>query len=108
MDDIDELVAAAARHDEHAWHALWASIEPPLSRLLAQPHFLGPHDACDDDREHIVVAVHERLRADRFARLQLYLDAKRANPRLRFSSWLQVVAKRAGIDYLRAREELAR
>lgn len=102
MDEIDELVAAAARHDERAWNALWASIEPPLSRLLAEPHFLGPA-ACEEDREHIVDAVHARLRADRFARLNLYLEAKRANPRLRFASWLQVVAKRAGIDYLRTR-----
>ena len=104
MDDLDDLVVAAAR-DEHAWNRLWASIEPPLVRLLAQPHFLGDQDACDDDRHHIVVAVHARLRADRFHRLHVYLEAKRANPRLRFSSWLRVVAKRAGIDYLRAQRE---
>src|SRR6266850_5966110 len=106
MDEIDDLVAAAAGHDEQAWNTLWASIEPPLSRLLAQPHFLGSRDGFDDAdtwRHHILAAVHARLRADRFARLHLYLDAKRANPRLRFWSWLQVVAKRAGFDYVRAR-----
>ena len=104
MDEIDDLVLAAAAEDERAWHRLWASIEPPLSRLLAQPKFLGDQEPRDDDRHHIVVAVHARLRADSFQRLHLYLDAKRANPRLRFSSWLRVVAKRAGIDYLRARQ----
>ncbi len=43
-----------------------------------------------------------RLKADRFARLRMYLDAKAANLRLRFIGWLRVVAKRVGIDYLRS------
>jgi hypothetical protein len=103
MDELDQLVVAAASADELAWHRLWASIQPPLSRLVAQPRFFGPHDARDVDREQIVAAVHARLRADRFHRLHLYLEAKRANPRLRFASWLRVVAQRAGLDYLHAR-----
>jgi DNA-directed RNA polymerase specialized sigma24 family protein len=49
-----------------------------------------------------------RLRADSFARLQLYLDARRSNPRLRFLSWLRVVAKRVGIDYLRSHPDYVR
>jgi hypothetical protein len=103
MEDLDQLVVAAADDDEHAWRRLWASIHPPLSRLVAQPRFLGSHEACDEDREHIVAAVHARLRAGRFHRLHLYLEAKRANPRLRFASWLRVVAQRAGLDYVHAR-----
>ena len=62
----------------------------------------------EDDRRNIVVAVMARLKGDRYARLKLYLDAKRQNPRLRFVSWLRVVAKRVGIDYLRAHPDYVR
>jgi DNA-directed RNA polymerase specialized sigma24 family protein len=100
--ELEALVVAAAGEDEHAWQRLWAAIEQPLSRIIAQPRFLGPLGQREDDRRNIVVAVMARLRADRLARLKLYLDAKRTNPRLRFLSWLRVVAKRVGIDYLRS------
>jgi DNA-directed RNA polymerase specialized sigma24 family protein len=105
---LEVLVVAAATADETAWQRLWAMIEPPLSRIIAQPRFLGRLGQREDDRRNIVVAVMARLRADRFARLQLYLDARRANPRLRFLSWLRVVAKRVGIDYLRAHPDYVR
>jgi DNA-directed RNA polymerase specialized sigma24 family protein len=49
-----------------------------------------------------------RLRAARFHRLQLFLEAKRQNPGLKFLSWLRVVAKRVGIDYLRTHPEYIR
>ena len=99
--ELEALVVAAAGENEAAWQELWAVIEPPLSRIVAQPRFLGRLGQREDDRRNIVVAVMARLRADRLARLKMYLDAKRANPRLRFMSWLRVVAKRVGIDYLR-------
>jgi hypothetical protein len=102
VDELEALVAAAAAEDEHAWQALWARIEPALSRMLAQPHVLGRLAHREDDRASIAVAVMARLRERRFYRLRMYLDARRANPRLRFSSWLRVVAKRVGIDHLRA------
>lgn len=105
VDELDELVVAASEEDERAWQQLWSQIEPPLSRILAAPHFLGPIAQREDDRRNIAVAVMARLRERRFHRLRLYLDAKRANPRLRFLSWLRVVAKRVGIDYLRAYHE---
>jgi hypothetical protein len=105
VDELEELVTAAATEDEHAWQALWARIEPALSRILAQPHFLGRLAHREDDRASIAVAVMARLRDRRFHRLRMYLDAKRANPRLRFTSWLRVVAKRVGIDYLRANHD---
>lgn len=107
-DTIEQLVAAAAAQDEAAWQQLWAAIEPPLSRIIAQPRFLGRLGGREDDRRNIVVAVMARLRTDQYARLRMYLDAKRANPRLRFVSWLRVVAKRVGIDYLRSHPDYVR
>lgn len=107
-EELEALVAAAANENEAAWQELWAVIEPPLSRVVAQPRFLGRLGQREDDRRNIVVAVMARLRADRLARLKMYLDAKRANPRLRFMSWLRVVAKRVGIDYLRSHPDYLR
>src|SRR5438552_18857796 len=98
--EIEDLVAAASAADEAAWQRLWAAIEPPLLRIIAQPRFLGRLGGREDDRRNIVVAVMARLRADGFHRLRMYLDAKRGNPRLRFASWLRVVAKRVGLDTL--------
>lgn len=107
-DGVEGLVGAAAAGDEVAWQALWVAVEPALSRIVAQPRFLGRLGQREDDRRNIVVAVMARLRADRFARLARYLDARAANPRLRFISWLRVVAKRVGIDYLRAHPDYVR
>jgi len=108
MDDLDALVVAAAASDERAWQALWSAIEPPLARIVAQPRFLGRIARRADDCRDIVVAVMARLRADDFHRLRSYLDAKRDNPRLGFFTWLRVVAKRVGVDYLRAHPEYVR
>ena len=107
-EELEALVAAAASHESDAWQKLWAAIEPPLLRLIAQPHFLGRVGQREDDRRNIVVAAMARLRANGFHRLHLYLDARRANPRLRFMSWLRVVVKRVGIDYMRAQPEWVR
>ncbi len=107
-DTIERFVSGAAAEDEAAWQHLWAAIEPPLSRIIAQPRFLGRLGGQEDDRRNIVVAVMARLKADRFARLRLYLDAKATNPRLRFLGWLRVVAKRVGIDYLRSHPDYVR
>jgi len=107
-EDLETLVVAAAGGDERAWQELWAAIEPQLLRLVAQPRFLGPLGQREDDRRNIVVAVMARLRADEFHRLKLYLEAKRKNERLRFFGWLRVVAKRVGIDYLRAHPDYVR
>ena len=110
MDDaeLERLVVDVAGGDEQAWGKLWAGVEPTLSRIIAQPRFLGRLGQGEDDRRNIVVLVMDRLRRDRFHRLRLYLDARRANPRLRFVAWLRVVAKRVGIDYLRAHPEYLR
>ncbi|HEY5937507.1 MAG TPA: hypothetical protein VIU61_22830 [Kofleriaceae bacterium] len=107
-EELETLVVAAAAEDETAWQQLWAAIEPPLSRIIAQPRFMGRLGQHEDDRRNIVVAVMARLRADHFHRLRLYLEARAQNPRLRFLSWLRVVAKRVGIDYLRAHPDYVR
>jgi hypothetical protein len=104
----DATIAAAASGDEQAWHAVWAAVEPPLLRILAQPSFLGRLGQQEDDRRNIVVAVMARLRADNFKRLQLFLDARRTNEQLTFLAWLRVVAKRVGIDYMRAHPDWVR
>lgn len=106
--DLEQLVVRAAHGEADAWQELWAAIEAPLVRMIAQPRFLGRLGGREDDRRNIVVAVMARLRADEFSRLRTYLDAKATNPRLRFFTWLRVVAKRVGIDYLRAHPDYTR
>ncbi len=98
---LEDLVRAAAAGDEASWRQLWVAIEPRLHAIIARPRFLGRLGQREDDRRNIVVEVMGRLRADGFHRLGLYLEARRANPALTFMSWLRVVAKRVGIDYLR-------
>ena len=107
-DELESLVTRAAANDELAWQQLWAAIEPPLSRIVAQPRFLGRLGQREDDRRNIVVAVMARLKEKNFNRLHMYLDARKQNPRLRFLSWLRVVAKRVGIDYMRAHPDYVR
>jgi DNA-directed RNA polymerase specialized sigma24 family protein len=98
---IETLVVRAADGDEPAWQELWALIEPRLTRVVAQPRFLGRLGQREDDRRNIVVDVMARLRGNDFDRLRLYLASRRDNPQLKFMTWLRVVAKRVGIDYMR-------
>jgi DNA-directed RNA polymerase specialized sigma24 family protein len=107
-DDIERLVAQTVEANEKAWQALMAGLALPLRRIVSQPRFLGRLGQREDDRDNIIVAVWERLRANSYDRLRQYLDAKRDNPRLRFLSWLRVVAKRVGIDYMRAHPDYIR
>lgn len=105
---VEELVGATVAGDAHAWARLWVAIEPPLDHILASPRFLGRLGASIDDRRNIAVAVMARLRARDYHRLRIYLAARRDNPRLRFLTWLRVVAKRVGVDYLRAHPDYLR
>ena len=108
MDDDDglrQLVSRTVGGDPAAWQALWAAIEPRLQRMVGHPGFLGRLGQREDDRRNIVVEVMARLRADGHRRLGLFVDAHARNPDLRFSSWLRVLAKRVGIDYLRSHAE---
>jgi DNA-directed RNA polymerase specialized sigma24 family protein len=100
--DLEVLVARAANGDETAWRELWMTVEPRLLRIIAQPRFLGPLGADEDDRRNVIVDVMAKLRGAGFARLRQYLEARAASPQLAFEPWLCVVAKRVGIDYLRA------
>lgn len=96
------MVEAAAAGDEAAWQRLWRAVEPDLRRMVARPSFLGRISRREDDQRDIVVDVMARLRAGDFYRLKHYLAARRENPSLHFLAWLRVVAKRVGIDYMRA------
>lgn len=98
---LEQLVVAAVGGDEQAWQRMWAAVEARLSQIVAQPRFLGRLGQREDDRRNIVVEVFERLRADDFRRLRIYLDTRASNPSLKFMTWLRVVAKRVGIDYMR-------
>jgi len=100
--DVEQLVARAAAGDEAAWQRLWIAVEPRLTRMIAQPRFLGGLGGCEDERRNIIVAVMAKLRSAEFARLRQYVEARRGNSQLAFEPWLRVVTKRVGIDYLRS------
>jgi len=100
--DLCVLAAAAAAGDEDAWQTLWQRVEPRLLRLVANPGLLGRLGSQPDDRLNIVVEVMARLRAHDFDRLKRFLAARRDNPDLELMTWLRVVTKRVGIDYMRA------
>lgn len=99
---LEDLVERVTSGDEIAWKMLWRDIEPRLARFIAHPRFLGPLGRGEDDNRNIIVEVMGRLRDGDFHRLHLYRHARSENSRLTFWTWLRVVAKRAGIDYMRA------
>jgi DNA-directed RNA polymerase specialized sigma24 family protein len=102
---LEPLVDRVLAGDEGAWQLLWQATEPRLDALLRRPGFLGPLAKSEDHRKNIVVDVLGALRADGYARLRKYADARRENPRLPFFAWLTVVAKRMAIDYMRRQNE---
>jgi DNA-directed RNA polymerase specialized sigma24 family protein len=102
--DLHALVGATLAGDEQAWQALWQRVEPTLYATLRRPHVLGRLSQSEDDCRNIVVEVMARLRADGFARLAHYRDARRDNPAVPFLGWLVVVARRVAIDYLRGHD----
>jgi DNA-directed RNA polymerase specialized sigma24 family protein len=101
---LEVLVARAADGDTGSWRALWEDVEPWLEKVVANPRFLGRVGQRDDDRSNIIVEVMARLHSDGFHRLKLYVETRRTSPQLKFKTWLRVVAKRVGIDYLRGHE----
>jgi DNA-directed RNA polymerase specialized sigma24 family protein len=102
--EVDELWADTLAGRPEAWQKLWQAVEPRLYATLRRPNLLGRLSQSEDDCRNIVLEVMGRLRADDFARLAQFAEARRQNPRLPFMSWLIVVAKRVAIDYLRAHE----
>jgi DNA-directed RNA polymerase specialized sigma24 family protein len=110
VDDDDRLhglVTRTVAGDPAAWQALWVAIEPRLLRIVGHPAFLGRIGQREDDRRNIVLEVIARLEADGFRRLAGFLEAHAQRPGMRFTTWLRVLAKRVGIDYLRAHAEYA-
>jgi DNA-directed RNA polymerase specialized sigma24 family protein len=103
-EQIEALVARAAEGDTAAWRGLWEDVEPWLERMVANPRFLGRVGQRDDDRSNIIVEVMARLHAGGFQRLKLYVETRRTTPQLKFKTWLRVVTKRVGIDYLRGHQ----
>jgi DNA-directed RNA polymerase specialized sigma24 family protein len=101
---LEAFVARAAEGDKASWRALWEQVEPWLEKLVGNPRFLGRVGQREDDRSNIVVEVMARLHADGFHRLKLYVETRRSSPQLKFKTWLRVVAKRVGIDYLRGHQ----
>jgi DNA-directed RNA polymerase specialized sigma24 family protein len=101
---LEVLVARAAQGDTASWRAVWEHVEPWLEKVVANPRFLGRVGQREDDRSNILIEVMARLHADGFHRLKLYVETRRTGPKLNFKTWLRVVAKRVGIDYLRGHE----
>jgi DNA-directed RNA polymerase specialized sigma24 family protein len=87
--------------DDAGWHDLWLRLEPILLRMIAQPGFLGRVGQRIDDRRNILLEIMTRLRAGDRRRLRAYVAMRTERPELRFETWLRVVAKRVGIDYIR-------
>lgn len=102
--ELEVLVVKAADGDTAAWCALWEDVEPWLEKVVGNPRFLGRVGQREDDRSNIMIEVMARLHADRFQRLKLYVETRRTSPQLKFKTWLRVVAKRVGIDYLRGHQ----
>lgn len=102
--DLQALVSRTLAGDEQAWQRLWQQVEPTLYAALRRPHVLGRLSQSEDDCRNVVVEVMARLRADGFARLGQYTEARRHNPAIPFVGWLVVVAKRVAIDYMRSHE----
>jgi len=102
--ELQALVGEALAGDELAWQRLWQHVEPALYATLRRPQVLGRLSQSEDDCRNIVVEVMARLRANQFARLGQYVEARRRNPAVPFMAWLIVVAKRVAIDYLRGHE----
>jgi len=102
--ELEQLVARVAQREVAAWRGLWEEIEPWLVKVIANPRFLGRLGQREDDRNNVIVEVMARLHADGFERLKLYVEARRTSPQLKFKTWLRVVTKRVGIDYLRGHQ----
>ena len=96
------------RGDAAAWQTFWEAIHPTVWAITSRPTITGPLARRDDDRRNIALLVMDRLRADEFRRLRLFLEAARARgASSSFRSWLATVTARAAIDYVRSHPEFA-
>ena len=101
---LDDLVGKVVRGDTSAWRDLWIAVEPMLFAITGNPRITGILSERVDDRRNIVLLVMERLCADNFNRLQLYLESIESHTGGSFKAWLRTVATRASIDYVRSHE----
>lgn len=97
---LERVIVCAAEGDEDAWAELCDHTERLLAKVIAHPRFLNRVGQRESDRRNILVEVVARLYEDNFHRLKLYLEAKQQTPQLRFKTWLRILAKKAGIDYV--------
>lgn len=104
LPDVEVWVDETLAGNEASWQKLWQAVEPRLYATLRRPNLLGRLSQSEDDCRSIVVEVMARLRANGYARLKNFVEARRLCPTLPFMAWLIVVAKRVAIDYLRAHE----
>ncbi len=99
-DQVQRLVeTAAGSASETAWQRLWGVIEPGLWDMVDQPRFASHLAHTEESRRRIVHAIRTQLAADRYHSLQIYVEARRVNPRLSFVRWLRTFAKRVGMSY---------
>jgi DNA-directed RNA polymerase specialized sigma24 family protein len=96
------LLVRVCEGDAAAWQAFWTWVDPRLEALLRRPRFLPRLAGRDDDRRAVVLGVMAKLQADGFRRLKLFLAAPQLAGEAQLMAWLAVVAKRVGIDHLRA------
>lgn len=103
--ELTALVLSAAAGDDLAWRRLWEVLEPRLLGLVRSPRFLGRLAVQEDDCRNVALAVMEHLGADDRRRLRRFAEAVGRDPSRRFWPWLVVVARRVGIDHIRAHEQ---
>lgn len=83
-DMFDEILAAARRGDEHAWHQLYHDLVPQLTGYLAGSGAPSPDDVASDTLFHVVRDLH-RFTGDETA----------------FRSWVFTIAHHRLIDQRR-------
>jgi DNA-directed RNA polymerase specialized sigma24 family protein len=100
--DVTALLGRVCQGDAAAWQAFWTWLDPRLEALLRRPRFLPRLAQRDDDRRAVVLAVMAKLQAEGFRRLKLFVATPHPAGEGALMAWLAVVAKRVGIDHLRA------
>jgi len=101
------LIEEVVEGSDDAWHQLWRTSEATVWAITGKFSIAGPLSERTEERRNIVLLVMDRLRADGFRRLRLFLDSARSRPGSSFRSWLATVTARTAIDYVRAHPEYA-
>lgn len=99
--NISDLLDRTLAGDGQAWQELWGWLDPRLTAMVRRFR-LARISHQEDDRRGVVLEVMARLREDDFRRLRLFAETSARHGKLALLPWLQVVAKRVAIDYMRA------